>query len=552
MATAQKNINDYYTIKKRITNDDCVNKFSKSDCFKVPYPPNNTTKNQTVIKSVVTPKKSTKTKKCDSIDIRDALKKATSLNKLNNSDQEEARTPKRKEISPIFGDALSLSDSKKKKIFDDQEDDQKSFAPSDTQIEPNTTQLKSKIRKKIFQDDNSLKNDLPNHKEEKVKQIIEELNCSFVPLSPLAPSPTKTQSVASSAEASQKLSLEQVKSRLVNCSKLSELKKRLVSINDCASKLIEFQKKTSSPVKINLGGPESPTKSSRPIVPCNLLSPKKILEANDENFRSSSTFEKRESVVSSDPGLPLPVKFQALSELFNSLDIIVAMLFNRKESCSFDKVKASVQKMLRKNFDVKKLGIIATIYPDAYTYTIQKWCKKERTQSDYQLVLMPKIDCDRMLPTHLSERKEKFYNKLLDIVKDYHKQFLSNLDPPIIIENNSLRRWHPRFKLHDIADIKVNSTILPKPPEKEEQISKSSVENFLLYSQEKLGLDAPNHQENHSSKPSIDKKINDKITCGLLKGVSKNLLEKVSAFTCLANLLIAPQIDSTLRYLDKS
>lgn len=47
-------------------------------------------------------------------------------------------------------------------------------------------------------------------------------------------------------------------------------------------------------------------------------------------------------------GLPLPFDFRALLEMFRSCDTIVSMLHNRKELCSFDKLKPAVQEVVRR------------------------------------------------------------------------------------------------------------------------------------------------------------------------------------------------------------
>ena len=45
---------------------------------------------------------------------------------------------------------------------------------------------------------------------------------------------------------------------------------------------------------------------------------------------------------------------------------ITAMLHNRKEAITFEKLKAAVQQMLRKTFTVGYLKQIKTVFPEAY------------------------------------------------------------------------------------------------------------------------------------------------------------------------------------------
>lgn len=46
--------------------------------------------------------------------------------------------------------------------------------------------------------------------------------------------------------------------------------------------------------------------------------------------------------------LPLPYKYKVLGEVFNSCDTILNLMGQRKETCTFDKLKESVQQMSRK------------------------------------------------------------------------------------------------------------------------------------------------------------------------------------------------------------
>ena len=48
------------------------------------------------------------------------------------------------------------------------------------------------------------------------------------------------------------------------------------------------------------------------------------------------------------PGLTLPYKYKILAEMFSSVDTVISMLQNRSEICTFTKLKASVQNLMRK------------------------------------------------------------------------------------------------------------------------------------------------------------------------------------------------------------
>lgn len=70
-----------------------------------------------------------------------------------------------------------------------------------------------------------------------------------------------------------------------------------------------------------------------------------------------------------------------------------------------------------------------------------------------------------MGPNVLLERKRKFYNALLDIVKEEHEKFLQSLDPPMVIPKDKITRWHPEFDIEACRDIEKSE--LPNPPTQE-------------------------------------------------------------------------------------
>lgn len=109
------------------------------------------------------------------------------------------------------------------------------------------------------------------------------------------------------------------------------------------------------------------------------------------------------------------------------------MLFNRKETITFKKLKPAVQELLRKNFTLEHVAQIKAIYPDAYIYQQEKYRTFGSTskQDKYELIFTPIVeeksgrntpDADDVLktasevsmgPKVLLDRRRKFYNILL-------------------------------------------------------------------------------------------------------------------------------------------
>ncbi|XP_068117663.1 DNA replication factor Cdt1 [Hyperolius riggenbachi] len=245
------------------------------------------------------------------------------------------------------------------------------------------------------------------------------------------------------------------------------------------------------------------------------------------------------------PGLSLPLRYKVLAEMFRSMDTIVGMLFNRSETVTFSKVKQGVQDMMRKQFEERNVGQIKTVYPTAYKFrqennipTFKDGVKK----SDYQLTMEPiipeedKLDGRRQLSAaRLLERRRVFHQSLTNLVKQHHKVFLSNLSPPLVVPDDQLTRWHPRFNVDEIPD--VSSAELPQPP----QVDKLTTAQDVL--NKARGLMTPKMEKalaNLALKTAEDSLAEQKAAQGeepkpgpappsALKGVSQSLLERIRA-----------------------
>ncbi|RWS11621.1 DNA replication factor Cdt1-like protein [Dinothrombium tinctorium] len=357
--------------------------------------------------------------------------------------------------------------------------------------------IKAKCEEEIAAQSND--NESTVRSNEKVKQILSDVRSLSKPLSPIPSSPEKNCSPT-------KLSVNEVKQRLANCTKLAELRKQLAAINDCASKVKEFQETATTSLKA------VETKTEKALENEKLLkSPKKYLSAKVGNhaFERYSHLATREH----ETGLILPFKFRTLLETFRCTDTVISMLHNRDELCTFEKVKKSVEEMMRKAFDIKRLAQIATVYPEAYDLRYERVSNLIiKSNSSYTMVITPR-NMMKLNPSILMQRKEHFRNKLLSIVKRHHQDFLTSLSVPISIEGEILQRWHPNFKLEEVPDIEANESYLPKPPS---AVCQRLTASFFCEKQEEKEI-------------TVESKANssDKIKDGILKGISSSLLMRV-------------------------
>ncbi|NXJ84463.1 CDT1 factor, partial [Trogon melanurus] len=242
------------------------------------------------------------------------------------------------------------------------------------------------------------------------------------------------------------------------------------------------------------------------------------------------------------PGLTLPYKFKVLAEMFRSVDTIAGMLFNRAETITFAKVKQGVQDMMRKQFEERHMGQIKAVYPTSYRLRQEKNIPTFGNgvkKSDYQLTLEPVLGEEEKVNgrPHLSasrllERRKEFHRNLVNIVKQHHKAFLAALSPPMVVPEEKLTRWHPRFNVDEVPDI--SPAELPQPPHEDRlttaQEVLSTARGMLTPKMEKaLANLALRTAETGAGEPVVSKAPSPASTSSALKGVSQALLERIRA-----------------------
>ncbi|XP_036141576.1 DNA replication factor Cdt1 [Monomorium pharaonis] len=334
----------------------------------------------------------------------------------------------------------------------------------------------------------------------------------------LTPPSSKKLSTMEKLANNKELSLTDIKNRINKSSRLAELKAIMRRINNHEQMLEQLQKQTEtkkpqmqkfdtveleipvSPQKMYKSptkGLLTPTKDrdlSKTASPQRriLFEPKQITPSPGKSTPVKA-YQKYLSLAESEiPGLVLPYHYRFLAEIFRCVDTVSAMLFNRKELITFSKLKPAVQELLRRNFTQEHLAQIKTIYPDAYIYHQEKHRNfgSVSKQEKYELVLTPiveeinnrnKSDADNILktasensmnPTVLLERRKKFFNALLERVKDEHEKFLLSLDTPGLmnIPREKIVRWHPEFDVESCK--KIEQAELPQPPYVEKPTAK--------------------------------------------------------------------------------
>ncbi|XP_047678221.1 DNA replication factor Cdt1 [Tachysurus fulvidraco] len=244
------------------------------------------------------------------------------------------------------------------------------------------------------------------------------------------------------------------------------------------------------------------------------------------------------------PGLTLPFKYKVLAEMFRNTDTIVSMLFNRSETVTFAKVKQGVQEMMHKRFEESHIGQIKTVFPSAYILRQEKNIPTFNTtvkKSNFQLTLEPVIEEETngtrpiLSATRLVERRSIFNQNLVEIVKGHHKIFLASLNPALVIPDNKLTRWHPKFNVDEVPNILPSE--LPQPPQTEKLTTAQEVldraRSLMTPKMEKalvnMALKTAEAACSKESATPVKPTPTPIQTPSALKGVPQSLLERIRA-----------------------
>ena len=98
--------------------------------------------------------------------------------------------------------------------------------------------------------------------------------------------------------------------------------------------------------------------------------------------------------------MKLPASYELLFQQFETGERQVATLYNRGESCVFNKICSAVRQVLSRDFGIKQLEQIMAVAPESYQiqwkkglYDAKRGSSRIKT-SEYQLVLQPILEND--------------------------------------------------------------------------------------------------------------------------------------------------------------
>ncbi|XP_065349325.1 DNA replication factor Cdt1 [Cloeon dipterum] len=234
------------------------------------------------------------------------------------------------------------------------------------------------------------------------------------------------------------LSLEELKNKIqAKGAAREKLKNSLKKFQDLDEKLTikPFEK----PLEFEL--PESPIKKPAYLSPLKSPCKSPLKSASPSKARVKLNFEGEKQ------DLPLPQSYEGLYASFKAMVGVACMLENRKEMVTLSKVSSGVELVTRTAFGREKLAQIKSVDPESVE------CKL-LNDNDLELKVKFSKDAQGKAWASLTLREESFRLKLLNLVKKFHQEFLQQLNPPIHVEPDQVRRWHPDFEPNLVPEIK--------------------------------------------------------------------------------------------------
>lgn len=217
--------------------------------------------------------------------------------------------------------------------------------------------------------------------------------------------------------------------------------------------------------------------------------------------------------------LPLPYKYRKMLEVFKKIDYFAWVYLKRHETCTFEKLKQSIEQSTHRLFDQDSLLSILSVPGPKWFQLDRQVCKGKS-----QLTITP-VYCDSNKcvnsATNLTEREKEYVRCLLELTRREHLKFLAEMKIQLPA-GKSIFRWHPMFRLDSVPDIAPNRALLPK---QEVTTDPNSILNYCIRkSKAQNEVVQPEPKPGEESSPVK----RDKVKRGLLKGISVELLNKVS------------------------
>ncbi|KAG0345699.1 hypothetical protein BG004_003262 [Podila humilis] len=190
--------------------------------------------------------------------------------------------------------------------------------------------------------------------------------------------------------------------------------------------------------------PEQDTYTSKPLV----LKPVHAYSRAEEKIKDST--------------LPMPGHMKALFAIFKALEELIVFTKSQGQLCFFHRLKRPVELQSSRNFEIKHLAQLRTLWQDGYKFS-QAPClfEGQRVQSILIEQLAPKEEPTGYFVPRVERRRAAFSEHMQEYIHQYHKTFLISSDPPRT--DTYPHSWHPDFDLESVPPIPEGDVPLLKP-----------------------------------------------------------------------------------------
>lgn len=221
-------------------------------------------------------------------------------------------------------------------------------------------------------------------------------------------------------------------------------------------------------------------------------------------------FQKHAALITPGTRLPLPRHYETLANMFNALEYTLFFLKSKGQHGIYHKLRRPVENICHRNFELKFLQQIRTIYPEAYKMYAVKTIENGTRVLSYCLEILPthstKKDAKnanawtdaQQLSKSLQQRKQVFFDRLLKLVRQHHVTFLEKNGYDSAFGNGlELKSWHPKFLLDEVPA--PEEAVLP------ELLKPIGVTTSLLDDKKKDGDNIPTGNAAAASVPVEDR-----------------------------------------------
>ncbi|KAG0076454.1 hypothetical protein BGZ93_000955 [Podila epicladia] len=232
-------------------------------------------------------------------------------------------------------------------------------------------------------------------------------------------------------------------------------------------KLDQKQKKTAVEDTVYISGEDEDIHPlARTVVVAKPLSPQKPTKQGEQNIyttkphvsKPAHAFSRAQEKLK-DTALPMPGHMKTLTAIFKGLEDLIVFNKSQGQLCFYHRLKKPVQVQSSRNFEIKHLAQLRTVWPDGYKFT-QSPClfEGQRVQSVLIEQLAPKEEPTGYFVPRAERRSKAFLEHMQAYIQHYHKKFLESSDPPRT--DTYPHSWHPDFDLENVPPIEEGVPLL--------------------------------------------------------------------------------------------